>query len=73
MTGVQTCALPIFVVAIYYALTFVDVGGERRFALYVTGGPGMVGGQGAILKLGIVGGVVVLESLVLRRQPSTKF
>ena len=34
-----------FVVAIYYALTFVDVGGERRFALYVTGGPGMVGGQ----------------------------
>ena len=27
------------VVAFYYALTFVGVGGERRFALYLTGGP----------------------------------
>jgi hypothetical protein len=34
------------VVAFYYALTFVDVGGERRFALYVTGGPGARGGEG---------------------------
>src|ERR1035438_7429684 len=34
-----------FVVAIYYALTFVDVGGERRFALYITGGPGTVSGE----------------------------
>jgi hypothetical protein len=29
-----------FLVAIFYALTFVGVGGERRFAVYVTGGPG---------------------------------
>ena len=34
-----------FVVAIYYALTFVDVGGERRFALYITGGPGTGGSE----------------------------
>jgi hypothetical protein len=27
------------IVAMYYALTYVDVGGERRFALYITGGP----------------------------------
>ncbi len=27
------------VIAFYYALTFVGVGGERRFALYITGGP----------------------------------
>jgi hypothetical protein len=33
----------VVVVAIYYALTFVDVGGERRFALYVSGGPGAGG------------------------------
>jgi hypothetical protein len=33
------------VVAIYYALTFVGVGGERRFALYITGGPGTGGGE----------------------------
>lgn len=34
-----------FVVAMYYALTFVGLGGERRFALYVTGGPGTGGGE----------------------------
>jgi len=28
-----------FLIAIFYALTFVGVGGERRFAVYVTGGP----------------------------------
>jgi hypothetical protein len=28
-----------FLVAIFLALTFVGVGGERRFAVYVTGGP----------------------------------
>ena len=33
------------VVAMYYALTFVDVAGERRFALYITGGPGTGGGD----------------------------
>jgi hypothetical protein len=33
------------VVAVYYALTFVGVGGERRFALYITGGPGAGGGE----------------------------
>src|SRR5271157_2222056 len=33
------------VVAIYYALTFVGVGGERRFALYITGGPATSGRQ----------------------------
>jgi len=33
------------VVGVYYALTFVDVGGERRFALYITGGPGTAGGE----------------------------
>jgi hypothetical protein len=29
-----------FLVAIFLALTFVGVGGDRRFAVYVTGGPG---------------------------------
>lgn len=33
-----------FVVAIYYALTFVGVGGERRFAFYISGGP-VTGGE----------------------------
>jgi hypothetical protein len=33
------------VVAVYYALTFVGIGGERRFALYITGGPGTGGGE----------------------------
>jgi hypothetical protein len=31
-------------VAIFYALLFVGVGGERRFAVYLTGGPGKGGG-----------------------------
>jgi hypothetical protein len=34
-----------FLGAIFYALTFVGVGGERRFAVYVTGGPGSGGGE----------------------------
>jgi len=34
-----------FLVAIFYALTFVGVGGERRFAVYVTGGPDSGGGE----------------------------
>jgi hypothetical protein len=33
------------VIAGYYALTFVDVAGERRFALYVTGGPEAAEGE----------------------------
>jgi hypothetical protein len=36
----------VFVVAIYYALTYVDVGGERRFALYITGGSGVESREG---------------------------
>jgi hypothetical protein len=32
-------------VAIFYALLFVGVGGERSFAVYLTGGPGTGGGE----------------------------
>ena len=32
-------------VAIFYALLFAGVGGERRFAVYLTGGPGTGGGE----------------------------
>lgn len=35
-----------FVVAVYYALTFVDVTGERRFALFITGGSGVESREG---------------------------
>ena len=35
-----------FVVAFYYALTFVDVAGERHFALFVTGGSGAESREG---------------------------
>jgi hypothetical protein len=34
---------------------------------------GRFGGEGALLKLGIVGGMIVVESLVLRNRPSSKF
>jgi hypothetical protein len=34
------------VVAVYYALTFVDVAGERHFALYITGGSGTESREG---------------------------
>jgi hypothetical protein len=33
--------------AVFYALTFVGVGGERQFAVYVTGGPNASGGAAA--------------------------
>jgi len=34
-----------FLVAMFYALMFVGVGGERRFAVYLTGGPAPGGGE----------------------------
>ncbi len=46
--------------------------GKRELNPGLSGNNGRFGGQGAILKLGIVGGVVVLEGLVLRHRPSTK-
>jgi len=44
LSGVAAAvACLVSVVSIYYALTFVGVGGERRFALYITGGPAAEG------------------------------
>jgi hypothetical protein len=41
----SACACLAFLVAIFYALTFVGIGGERRFAVYVTGGPSAGGSE----------------------------
>jgi hypothetical protein len=39
-SGIASAASCIaFLCAVFYSLTFVGVGGERRFAVYVTGGP----------------------------------
>ena len=44
--------------------------GKRELNPALAGSAGTFGGQGAVLKLGIVGGVVAVEYLVLRRHPS---
>ena len=62
-------------VAAVAAANVMDAGsswGKRELNPGLSSNNGRFGGQGAILKLGIVGGVMVLESLVLRRPPSTK-
>ena len=46
--------------------------GKRELNPNLAGNNGAFGGQGAVLKLGMIGGVLVLESIVLRHQPSTK-
>lgn len=44
-SGIASAAsLLALLAAMFYALTFVGVGGERRFAVYVTGGPNAAGG-----------------------------
>ena len=62
-------------VAVVAAANAADAGsswGKRELNPTLSGNGGRFGGQGAALKLGIVGGLVILESLVLRRQPSTR-
>ena len=46
--------------------------GKRELNPNLAGNNGTFGGQGAVLKLGMIGGVLALESLVLRHQPSPK-
>ena len=46
--------------------------GKRELNPNLSGNDGRFGWQGVALKAGIVGAVLVLESLVLRRQPSRK-
>jgi hypothetical protein len=46
--------------------------GKRELNPNLSGSNGTFGRQGAVLKLGIVGGMFVLESLVLRHKPSTR-
>lgn len=46
--------------------------GKHELNPNLSGSNGRFGGQGAVLKLGIVGGMFVLESLVLRHHPSAK-
>ncbi len=46
--------------------------GKRELNPGLSGSNGRFGGQGAVLKLGMVGGAMALEWLVLRRQPSAK-
>lgn len=57
------------------AANVMDAGsswGKRELNPNLSGNNGRFGWQGAVLKVGIVGGVLALESLVLRHQPSTK-
>lgn len=62
-------------VAAVAAANLMDAGsswGKRELNPGLSGSNGRFGGQGAVLKLGMVGGVMGLEWLVLRRQPSAK-
>ena len=57
------------------AVNVMDAGsswGKRELNPNLAGNDGRFGWQGAALKMGIVGGVLVVESLVLRRRPSPK-
>jgi hypothetical protein len=47
--------------------------GKHELNPNLSGNNGNFGRQGAVLKLGIVGGMFVLESLVLRHKPSTRW
>ena len=44
--------------------------GKRELNPVLAGSKGTFGGRGAVLKLGIMGGVVAVEYLVLRHRPS---
>jgi len=44
--------------------------GKRELNPLLSGSQGTFGKQGALLKLGVAGGVVAVEYLVLRRRPS---
>lgn len=58
------------------AANVMDAGsswGKRELNPGLSGNNGRFGIQGAVLKLGMVGGVLALESLVLRRRPSARF
>jgi hypothetical protein len=46
--------------------------GKRELNPNLSGSNGTFGRQGVVLKLGIVGGMFVLESLVLRHKPSAR-
>lgn len=47
--------------------------GKRELNPALSGSNGRFGAQGALLKLGIVSGMFVVESIVLRHHPSAKF
>jgi hypothetical protein len=47
--------------------------GKHELNPNLSGNNGSFGREGALLKLGIVGGLIVVESLVLHNRPSAKF
>ena len=47
--------------------------GKHELNPSLSGDNGRFGREGALIKLGILGGMFAVESLILRRQPSAKF